>query len=86
MLAYLVDPIAGAQIEELKKSAAVLGVQLLIRDIGTANDLTSAFSAGAKERAEALLVTSPSMFIVHRARVTELAARHRLPARHPIGR
>jgi putative ABC transport system substrate-binding protein len=80
VLAYLVDPIAGSQIEELKKSASSLGVQLQIRGIGTADDLPAAFSAGAKERAEALLVTSASIFVVHRARITELAARHRLPA------
>ena len=88
VLAYLVDPIAGPQIEELKKSASSLGVQLQIRGIGTADDLPAAFTAGSKERAEALLVTSASIFVVHRARITELAARHRMPAMYsnrPIG-
>ena len=80
VLAYLVDPITKIQIEELKKSASSLGIQLQIRGIGSGDDLAAAFEAGAKERAEALLVTSASMFIVHRARLTELAARHRLPA------
>jgi ABC-type uncharacterized transport system substrate-binding protein len=55
-------------------------VQLQIRDIRTADDLPAAFEAGAKERAEGLLLTSASIFVVHRARVIELAARHRLPA------
>jgi putative ABC transport system substrate-binding protein len=88
VLAQLTDPIAGAQIEELRRSASSLGVQLQIRDINSADDLPAAFSAGARERADALLVTSGSMFIVHRARVTELAARHRWPAMYsnrPIG-
>jgi putative ABC transport system substrate-binding protein len=80
VLAYLVDPIAAPQIEELKKAAPSLGVQLQIRDIRTADDLPAAFEAGAKERAEGLLLTSASIFVVHRARVIELAARHRLPA------
>jgi putative ABC transport system substrate-binding protein len=80
VLAYLVDPIATPQIEELKKAAPSLGVQLQIRNIGTADDLPAAFDAGAKERAEGLFTTSASIFVVHRARVTELAARHRLPA------
>jgi putative ABC transport system substrate-binding protein len=80
VLAYLVDPIAKLQIEELKKSASVLGVQLLIRGIATSDDLPGAFDAGVRERTAALLVTSASMFVVHRARVTELAARHKLPA------
>jgi ABC-type uncharacterized transport system substrate-binding protein len=79
VLAYLVDPIAAPQIEELKKAAPSLGVQLQIRDIRTADDLPAAFEAGAKERAEGLLLTSASIFVLHRARVIELAARHRLP-------
>jgi putative ABC transport system substrate-binding protein len=78
VLAYPVDPIAPPQIEELKKAAPSLGVQLQIRNIGTADDLPAAFDAGAKERAEGLFTTSASIFVVHRARVT--AARHRLPA------
>jgi putative tryptophan/tyrosine transport system substrate-binding protein len=80
VLAYLVDPIARPQIEELRKAAPSLGVQLQIRNIVTADDLPAAFDAGAKERAEGLFTTSASIFVVHRARVTELAARHRLPA------
>ena len=80
VLAYTVDPIAGPQIEELKKSAPSLGLQLQVRGISTADDLPTAFAAGAKERAEALLVTTASMFVVHRERLTELAAHYRLPA------
>jgi putative ABC transport system substrate-binding protein len=33
-----------------------------------------------KEQADALLVTGDSMFFLHRHRLAELAARHRLPA------
>ena len=83
VLAYLVDPIAPPQIEELKKAAPSLGVQLLIRDITTADDLPAAFDAGAKERAEALLTTSASIFVAHRKRVVELAAQHRMPGMYP---
>ena len=83
VLAYLVDPIAPPQIEELKKAAPSLGVQLQIRDIRTADDLPAAFDAGAKERAEALLATSASIFVVHGARLIELAAQHRMPGMYP---
>jgi len=83
VLAYLVDPIAPPQIEELKKAAPSLGVQLQIRDIRTADDLPAAFDAGAKERAEALLTTSASIFVVHRARLIELAAQHRMLGMYP---
>ena len=56
---------------------------LQIHDIRTADDLPAAFDAGAKEHAEALLTTAESIFVVHRARVSELAARYRLPAIYP---
>ena len=83
VLAYLVDPVAPPQIEELKKAAPSLGVQLQIRDIRTADDLPAAFDAGVKERAEALLTTSASIFVAHRKRVVELAAQHRMPGMYP---
>jgi putative ABC transport system substrate-binding protein len=80
VLSYLDDPIAPLQVKALKDAARSLGVTLQIQDIRNGDDLPAAFDAGAKERAEGLLTTAESMFVVHRARVTELAARYRLPA------
>jgi putative ABC transport system substrate-binding protein len=83
VLSYLVDPIAPLQVKALKEAARSLGVTLQIQDIKTADDLPAAFEAGAKERAEGLLITAESIFVVNRARVSELAAEHRLPAVYP---
>ncbi len=83
VLSYLVDPIAPLQVKALKEAAPSLGVTLLIRDIRTADDLPAAFDAGVREHAEGLLTTAESIFRLQRARVTELAARHRLPAVYP---
>ena len=80
VLWYLVDPIAALQVRELESAADLLGVKLLVRDIRTADDLPVAFEAGAKEHAEGLVVTTASIFFVHRKRMVELAARYRLPA------
>jgi putative ABC transport system substrate-binding protein len=41
------------------------------------------FEAGARERADGLLTTAESIFVAQRARVSELAARYRLPAIYP---
>jgi putative ABC transport system substrate-binding protein len=84
VLAYLVDPIAPLQVKALKETAPSLGVTLQVQDIGTADDLRAAFEAGAKEGAEGLIVGAESIFYVIRARVTELAARYRLPAMYPL--
>jgi putative ABC transport system substrate-binding protein len=83
VLSYLVDPIAPLQVKALKEAAPTLGVTLLIHDIRTAEDLSSAFEAGVKERAQGLLTTAESIFRLQRVRVTELAARYRLPAIYP---
>ena len=80
VLSYLADPIAPLQVKALQQSAPSLGVTLQIHDIRTADDLPAAFDAGTRERAEGLLTTAESIFVAQRAQVSELAARHRLPA------
>jgi putative tryptophan/tyrosine transport system substrate-binding protein len=84
VLSYLADPIAPLQVKAMQEAARLLGVTLLVRDIRTADDIPAAFTAGMQEGAEGLLVTGESMFIVHRARVTELAAHYKLPAMYPF--
>lgn len=83
VLSFLVDPIAPLQVKALKEAAPALGVTLQVRDIRTADDLPVAFDTGARDRAEGLLTTAESIFRDQRAQVTELAARHRLPAIYP---
>ena len=84
VLAYPADPIAAVQVKALKGAAPSLGLMLQVQDIQTADDLPAAFDAGAKEGAEGLLVGAESIFLVNRARVSELAARYRLPAIYPF--
>ncbi|MGY8683217.1 ABC transporter substrate binding protein [Bradyrhizobium sp. UFLA05-153] len=84
VLAYPADPIAAVQVKALKEAAPSLGLMLQVQDIQTADDLPAAFDAGAKESAEGLIVGAESIFLVYRARVTELAARYRLPAIYPF--
>jgi ABC-type uncharacterized transport system substrate-binding protein len=84
VLSYLEDPIAPLQVTALNDAARSLGVTLHIQGIRTADDLPGAFDAGAKARVEGLVTTAESIFVVHRARVTELAALHRLPAIYPF--
>jgi ABC-type uncharacterized transport system substrate-binding protein len=56
---------------------------LLIQDIRIADDLSAAFDAGARWRAEGLLTTAESIFNVQGKRIVELAAQHRLPGMYP---
>src|SRR5262245_3403377 len=83
VLSYPADPIAPLQVKALKEAARLLGVTLQIQDVRAADDLPAAFDAGARERADGLVTMVASIFVAYRARVSELAVRHRLPAIYP---
>ena len=83
VLSYLADPIAPLQVKALNEAARSLGVTLLVQDIRSVDDLAAAFEAGSREHVEGLLTTAESIFVVHAARVAELAARYKLPAIYP---
>jgi len=83
LVGYLFETVAHLQVQALQNAARSLGVVLQIQNIRSSDDLAAAFETGGKERAEGLLTTAESIFSVHGARVTELAARYRLPAMYP---
>jgi putative ABC transport system substrate-binding protein len=82
VLSYRVDPIAAPQLKELSVAADTLGVKLLVRDIQTADDITTAFYA-AGEGAEGVLTTAESIFAAEGKRVAQLALEHKLPELFP---
>ena len=84
VLTYSVDPISPLQVEAMKEAAPTLGVTLQVTDIKIPDDLPAAFEAGRTAGAQGVLTTAESIFRVERARVTELAALHRLPAVYPF--
>jgi putative tryptophan/tyrosine transport system substrate-binding protein len=55
----------------------------LVQDIRAADDLPAAFDAGVGWHADGLLTTAESLLVFERARIVELATRHRLPALYP---
>ena len=69
-------PIAVKGLREGSKS---LGVQLQLHEIRNAKEFDGRFGAMAAERAEAVLLLADPMTFVHRARLAELAVKHRLP-------
>ena len=71
-------------IREVNVAARSLGLQLQLLEARGSNEFDGAFAAMAKERAEALLVLSDSIFNSHRTRLADLAARSRLPAAYGV--
>jgi putative ABC transport system substrate-binding protein len=66
-------------VKDIEDAARTLGMQLQLVPADSPDDIASAFSAMAKERADAFMVfPSPMLFGEHR-RIVELAASSRLP-------
>lgn len=66
---------------ETRVAAEALGVKLQSLEVqGDPTDFERAFSAITKERPQGLFVTLDPFTSLHRGRIVELAAKHRLPA------
>jgi putative tryptophan/tyrosine transport system substrate-binding protein len=64
----------------IKRAAPALRVNLQSLEVQDPSELEQAFDAMTLEHADGLLVLSDSFTTFYRARLTDLAARHRLPA------
>jgi putative ABC transport system substrate-binding protein len=67
------------QMKEVEAAARALNIQLLRVEARGPEDFAKAFAAIAKERAEALLVSRDSTFLVNREKVADYALKGRLP-------
>jgi putative ABC transport system substrate-binding protein len=59
--------------------ARAVGVQLQILEVKTPEELDGAFRAATRSRAGAVITLPNTFFVVHAARVAQLALEHRLP-------
>jgi ABC-type uncharacterized transport system substrate-binding protein len=66
-------------LEELTPAAKSLGMSLQILNARRPDDLAPAFAAATREHAGALFVFTDGMFLLHRKRIIDLAAKHRMP-------
>src|SRR5688572_16139821 len=78
------NPYHQLAIREVSVAARSLGLQLQLLEARGPNEFDGAFAAIGKERVEALLVLSDTMFNAHRTRLADLAARSRLPATYGV--
>ena len=74
------NPAHPLAMREVNVAARSLGLQLQLLEARGPNEFDGAFAAMAKERVGALLVVADGLFILHRTRLADLAARSRLPA------
>ena len=86
-VAILINPASQfhkAVVKEIETAGRALGVKLQPLEVRAPDEFDSAFKAMTRERAGALLVPGDSMFLLHRTRLAELAAKSRLPAMHGL--
>jgi putative ABC transport system substrate-binding protein len=67
-------------VRRAQDAARASGIRLQPLEARSPGEIDSAFAAMTRERAGALIVLLDGMFADHRARISDLAARHRLPA------
>jgi putative ABC transport system substrate-binding protein len=78
--AALWEPAGSAEMVRASETAArALGIRLRTLRVGRPDDLASAFAEAQQDRADALFVLPSGFFYAQRARLVELAAKHRLP-------
>jgi putative ABC transport system substrate-binding protein len=71
---------ANAGQREVDAATRALGRQMILLKVGSPSDLEAAFETAVQQQADALLVTSNSLFTDRRVEIVALAARHALPA------
>ncbi len=81
-VARLFDPttqLYAAEAKAVESAAQALRLRLQQVPAHSPDDFEKAFADMAAQRAEALVVSTDTPFLVHKARIAELALKHRLP-------
>jgi putative ABC transport system substrate-binding protein len=76
------NPAHALASDNVKAAARSLGVQLQFLEARGPSEFDAAFAAMVKEGAAAVLVMGDSVFVFQRARLADLAVKHRLPTMH----
>jgi ABC-type uncharacterized transport system substrate-binding protein len=78
------NPVQPLLMREVNGAARSLGVQLQHLEVRGPDEFEGAFAAMANKQVGALLVVADTVFIFHRTRLADLAARSRLPAAYGV--
>ena len=71
---------AEAGQREVEAATHALGRQEILLTVSSLSELEAAFDSAVRQQADALLISSSSIFTDRRVEIVELAARHALPA------
>jgi putative ABC transport system substrate-binding protein len=83
-VAFLFNPVTGPHFEyylgAFKAAAATFAVQPIVTPVRDTSELETAIAAQTREPNGGLVVMPEAFTVAHRAEITSLAARYRLPA------
>jgi putative tryptophan/tyrosine transport system substrate-binding protein len=74
------NPPGAADLTDVAAAAHIIGLEAKILDVSTGGDIETAFASLVQDRPDGLLVGPDPLFLVHREKLVELAARHAMPA------
>jgi putative ABC transport system substrate-binding protein len=77
------NPVVPPQWEETKKAAQALGLEAILLDVRSKDDILAAFEQASARRVDTLLVGIDGLLQVNRQLIVDLAAKHRLAAIYP---
>jgi len=76
----LSNPVSPLEWKEAETATQLIGLRPLLFDVRNVDDIHRAFDAASRERNMALVIGLDTVTQEHRKMITELAAKHRLPA------
>ena len=77
------NPVVPPQWEETKKAAQALGLEAILLDVRSKDDIHTAFDQAAARRVDTLLVGIDGLLQVNRQLIVDLATKQRLAAIYP---
>ena len=85
-VAVLLNPaevaIAAANLRDVETAASAMALQIVVFTAGTSGEIDTAFAAIARERPDAVFISSGPFFTSRRVHLAHLATHQRLPAIH----
>jgi putative ABC transport system substrate-binding protein len=73
------NPAAPSETADVHAAARTLGLQLLVQNAGSEQDIDAAFAKFVEQKVGAVTFAADATFNAHRARLIALAAQHKLP-------
>ena len=80
VLLRLRGPLQDLVVRDISAAGRQLGIEVQAVEVRGVEDFSAAFDAAAKGRAQLVMTTQGPFFYEHRARIAQLALKHRLPS------